>query len=90
MMTTVNPPLQAWATKPLGKAARVAIAVGGMALAVLVLMTASVVETGAWALVLLGVALVAAAVRAARVPSGSRMAALMLIVIAIPFSLQVF
>lgn len=89
-MTTANPTLQAWATKPLGKAARIAIAVGGMALATLVLTSAAVVETGSWALVLLGVALVAAAVRAARIPTGSRLVALMAIVIAIPLSLQVF
>lgn len=89
-MTTATPTLQDWATRPFGKATRAAMGAGGMALATLVLMTAAVVETGSWALVLLGVALAAAAVRAARVPSTARLAVLTATVLAIPLSLQVF
>ncbi len=35
-MTTANPALSAWATHPVGKAARIAIAVGGLLTATLV------------------------------------------------------
>lgn len=89
-MTTTTQPLHGWATKPLGKAARVAMAGIGMAMATMVLMTAAVVESGSWALVLLGVALAATSVRAARVPTVSRLTTLMATVIAIPLSLQIF
>lgn len=89
-MTTTTQPLQAWATKPLGKAARVAMAGVGMAMATLVLMTSAVVESGSWALVLLGVALAATSVRAAWIPTVSRLSALMATVVAIPLSMQVF
>lgn len=90
VMTTTTQPLQAWATKPLGKAARVAMAGIGMAMATMVLMTAAVVESGSWALVLLGVALAATSVRAAWAPTVSRLTALIATVIAIPLSLQIF
>jgi hypothetical protein len=89
-MTTTAQPLQAWATKPLGKAARIALAGIGMAMATLTLMTAAVAESASWALVLLGVGLAATSVRAAWVPSVPRLIALMATVIAIPLSLQVF
>ena len=72
-MTTVNPALVAWADHPAGKVARIAIASGGLITATIVLMTASVVAAGSWALVVLGVSLAALAVRAARVPTTFRL-----------------
>lgn len=89
-MTTSTPVLQAWATRPLGKATRIAVAAIGMAMGTLVMMTAAVVETGSWALVLLGVSLAATSVRAAHVPNLSRVGALAAVAIAIPLSLQIF
>jgi hypothetical protein len=87
-MTTANPPTVAWANHPLGKAARIAIAVGGLVTATLVLMTASLVATGSWALVTLGVGLAALAVRAARVPTTSRLAITGAALVAILLSFQ--
>ncbi|HEX6298902.1 MAG TPA: hypothetical protein VF148_00350 [Acidimicrobiia bacterium] len=72
-MTTANPSIVAWAEHPAGKVARIAIASGGLITATLVLMTASVVATGSWALVFLGVSLAALAVRAARIPTMVRL-----------------
>lgn len=72
-MTTANPTIIAWADHPVGKVARIAIAVGGLVTATLVLMTASAVASGSWALVVLGVGLAAFAVRAARVPTTFRL-----------------
>jgi hypothetical protein len=72
-MTTANPAIVAWADHPIGRVARIAIAVGGLVTATLVLTTASVVASGSWALVLLGVGLAALAVRAARVPTTARL-----------------
>jgi hypothetical protein len=89
-MTATPSTLQTWATKPLGKVARGAIAVLGMTMATLVLMTSAVVDSGSWALVLLGVALAANSVRAARIPSLARLTAVMATVLAIPLTLQVF
>jgi hypothetical protein len=61
-----------------------------MVMATMVLTAAAVVESASWTLVLLGVALAAASVRAARVPTGSRLAVLMAVVIALPLTLQIF
>jgi hypothetical protein len=72
-MTTANPVIVAWAEHPVGRVARIAIAVGGLVTSTLVLMTASVVASGSWALVVLGVGLAALAVRAARVPTTARL-----------------
>jgi hypothetical protein len=72
----------------MGKAARIAIAVGGLILAILVLMTATIVSTGSWAMVGLGVLLAPSAVRAARIPTPSRLAVLAATVIAIPIVIQ--
>jgi len=72
-MTTANPAIVAWAEHPVGRIARIAIAVGGLVTSTLVLMTASVVASGSWALVVLGVGLAALAVRAARVPTTARL-----------------
>jgi hypothetical protein len=89
-MTTASPPISAWAAHPMGKAARIAIAVGGLVTATLVLMTASVVATGSWALVVLGVGLAALSVRAARVPTPTRLTLVAASLIAIPLAFQVF
>ena len=89
-MTTANPAISAWASHPLGKAARAAIAVGGLLTATLVLMTASVVASGSWALVILGVGIAALSVRAARLPSPLRLTLVTLALLAIPFTFQVF
>lgn len=72
----------------MGKAARIAIAVGGLILATLVLMTATIVSSGSWALVGLGVLLAPSAVRAARIPTPTRLAVLAAAVIAIPIIIQ--
>ena len=71
-MTTANPAV-AWASNPVGKVARLVIAIGGLVTATFVLMTASMVAAGSWTLVVLGVALAAFAVRAARVPTTARL-----------------
>lgn len=89
-MTTISPVISAWATHPMGKAARIFIAAAGMTTATLVLMTASVVTSGSWALVVFGIALAATSVRAARVPTTPRLAFLAANLIAIPLAVNIF
>lgn len=89
-MTATSHPASAWASHPVGKAVRIFIAVTGMITATFVLMTASLVSSGSWALVLLGVGLAASSVRAARLPTISRLALVGAALIAIPLSIQVF
>lgn len=89
-MTTANSAISPWASHPLGKVARGAIGVGGMMVAVLVLMTASVVVSGTWALVALGIGVAALSVRAARVPTPVRLTLVALVLIAIPLAFQIF
>lgn len=89
-MTALNPAIQAWATRPAGKAVRIAIAALGMATATLILMTAALVTTGSWALVLLGVGLAATSVRAALTPTTPRLLTVAAILIAIPLTIQAF
>lgn len=89
-MTAINPAIQAWAARPAGKAVRIAIATLGMATSTLVLMTAALVTTGSWALVLLGVGLAATSVRAALAPTTPRLLTVATIIIAIPLTLQAF
>jgi hypothetical protein len=89
-MTTTSPALQAWAVTGVGKVARIAMAAIGMSVATMALTTSAAVDTGSWALVLLGVALAATSVRAAWTPSVSRLTALTVTMIAIPLSLQIF
>ena len=89
-MTTSNLVLGAWATRLMGKAARIGIAVGGLATATLILTMASVVATGSWALVLLGVALAAVSVRAAIAPTVGRLTSVAAGLVAIPLVLQAF
>jgi hypothetical protein len=71
------------AAHPFGKAARIAMAVLGLASAVLVLMVATVYTEAAWPLVLLGAALAATSVRAATKPSLMRLASLGAVMVAI-------
>lgn len=72
-MTSTSPVIGAWAARPVGKVARVVLATSGMIMATLVLMTASTVSSGSWALVLLGVGIAAFSVRAAMVPTATRL-----------------
>jgi hypothetical protein len=88
-MTTSELVLDGWATKPIGKAARVAIAAGGMIVATLVLLLASMLRDGSWLFVLTGVALAATSVRAARYPSLTRLTVVAANLIAIPLIAQV-
>jgi hypothetical protein len=71
------------AAHPFGKAARVAMAVLGLASAVLVLMVATIYTEAAWPLVLLGAALAATSVRAATKPSVMRLSSLCAVMVAI-------
>jgi hypothetical protein len=87
-MTTSNPALDEWATQPLGKAARIAIAIGGMITATLVLLMATMLSDGTWLFVLAGVALAATSVRAAKVPTLLRLTAVSANLIAIPLIAQ--
>ena len=87
-MTTVNPAIRAWAARPTGKATRIAIAVVGMASATLVLMSAAVVTSASWALILLGVGLAAASVRAAVLPTAGRLTLAAIAMSAVPFVIQ--
>ena len=87
-MTTSELVLEPWATKPIGKAARIAIAVGGMITATLVLLLATMLTQGSWLFVLVGVALVATSVRAARYPTLVRLAVVAANLIAIPLIAQ--
>ncbi|HXV70986.1 MAG TPA: hypothetical protein VEB69_06235 [Acidimicrobiia bacterium] len=89
-MTASTQSLQDWTTTAYGKVARGAIAVTGMTFAVLVLMNAALVDSGSWALVILGVALAATSVRTAQSPNLSRIIALGATTVAIPLSLQIF
>jgi hypothetical protein len=87
--TTTTTYLPTWASHPVGKVARGAIAVGGSITATLVLMTASVVQSGTWALVLLGVGLAASSVWAAKKPSAAGLLLVAATMVAIPFALQI-
>ena len=88
-MTTSNIVLEEWATNPLGKAARIAIAAGGMITATLILMMATMLTSGAWLFVLAGVGLAATSVRAARVPSILRLGVVTANLVAIPLIAQI-
>ncbi len=80
--------LDEWAAHPLGKAARIAVAVLGLASAILVLLVATMNSQAAWLLVLLGVALAATSVRAASNPTVIRLTTLAAVMIAIPYVAQ--
>lgn len=75
-MTASTSALKTWALRPIGKVARVALASLGMVFATMVLTSAAFVESGSWALVLIGVAIAATSVRAAQDPTIGRLAAM--------------
>jgi hypothetical protein len=77
--------LDEWAAHPIGKVARVAIAALGLMSATLVLLVATMNSQAAWVLVLLGVALAAASVRAATTPTLIRLTTLAAVMIAVPY-----
>ena len=77
--------IEDWAAHPIGKAARIAVAAMGLISAVLVLMLATIYSHAAWTLVLLGVALAAASVRAAAKPGVVRLTTLAAVMITIPY-----
>ncbi len=89
-MTASTTVLQGWASRPLGKAVRIAIAATGMVLATLVMLAAAIVENGSWALVVLAAALAATSVRAAQRPTTDRLMISIVVLAAIPLSLQLF
>jgi hypothetical protein len=70
--------------------ARAGIAVAGMVFATLILMYSAIIDNGSWALVLVGVALAATAVRVASQPTLSRIGILGATVLAVPLSLMLF
>lgn len=74
----------------MGKAARVAIAVLGLASAILVLLVATMNQQAAWIMILLGVGLAAVSVRAALRPDLIRLTTLVAIMIAVPYVSQTF
>ena len=82
--------LDEWAAHPLGKAARIALVVLGLASSVLVLMVATLQTQAAWLLVLLGVALAATTVRAASKPSMIRLATLGAVMVSVLYVGQTF
>ncbi|MGH8914606.1 MAG: hypothetical protein ACRDZM_08850 [Acidimicrobiia bacterium] len=77
--------LDEWAVHPIGRVARAAIAALGLMSATLVLLVATMNSHAAWTLVLLGVTLAAASIRAATRPSVVRLATLAAVMIAIPY-----
>lgn len=89
-MTASAPVLRGWATRPLGKATRVALAAGGMVLATMILTYAAVATSGTWILVLLGFGMAATSVRAAHIPSVGRLVSLAAVALAVPLSIQIF
>lgn len=74
----------------MGKVVRGAVAVLGMTFAVLLLMSAAFIDSGEWALVILGVTLAATSVRAARDLTMPRILALGATIVAIPLAVQIF
>ena len=86
MTTSETTFLQDWAIHPLGKTVRVAIAVVGLATASVVLLLATLTSNAVWFMVLLGVALAAASIRAAFRPSVLRLAILTAVMVAIPIA----
>ncbi len=87
---TASAAMQTWAVKPVGKVIRVALASFGMILATMVLTGAAFVDTGSWALVLVGVAIAATSVRAAHEMTVTRLVALAASLLATPLTLQIF
>ena len=82
--------LDEWAAHPFGKAARIGLAVLGLASSVLVLMVATMNTQAAWLLVLLGVALAATTVRAASKPTVIRLTTLAAVMVSVLYVGQTF
>ena len=78
------------AAHPHGQAARIALAVLGLASAVLVLLVATLQSQAAWLLVLLGVALAATTVRAASKPSVIWLTCLGAVMVSVLYGAQTF
>ena len=89
MSTSEATALHEWATHPLGKAARIAIAVTGLATAALVLLLATLGSNAVWFMVLLGVALAATSIRAAMHPTLIRLTTLAAVMVAVPIVGQI-
>lgn len=73
-----------WANHVAGKILRVLIAVGGLITATFVVLLATIGNNSVWFLLLLGLSLGAAAVRAAMSPTPLRLVTTLLAVVAIP------
>ncbi|MGI9610615.1 MAG: hypothetical protein ACR2NL_10025 [Acidimicrobiia bacterium] len=89
MTTSELTALNEWADHPLGKAARIAIAVTGLATSAIVLLLATLGSNAIWFMVLLGVALAATSIRAAMHPSLVRLTTLAAVMVAIPIVGQI-
>ncbi|HEX9846779.1 MAG TPA: hypothetical protein VGB33_00025 [Acidimicrobiia bacterium] len=87
-MTASNPALREWASHPIGRAARVAIAVAGMITATILLTVSPLASTASWAVILTGLALTATSIRAALIPTPRRLALVAAVGIAIPVVTQ--
>jgi hypothetical protein len=85
-MTTLAIFREDWGSHPLGMTIRVLIALGGLATATLLVMTATLAANGVWFLVLLGLALGVTAVRAAVRPTAVRLALGLAALLAIPLT----
>jgi hypothetical protein len=87
-MTALQSTFTNWEVTPLGKVARGAIAVLGVITAILTLMLSAVMDGGAWATLLAGVALAATSARAAKNPSLARLTAVAANLILIPLLMR--
>lgn len=88
-MTTSDTFVDEWASHPIGKAARIAIAVAGLITSALVLLLATLGSNAAWLMVLMGVALAATSIRAASRPTMLRLGTLAAAMVAIPIVGQI-
>jgi len=68
----------------MGRALRLLIGISGLIAGTLMLLQATLIPQSSWALILLGVALAATAVRAALVPTRGRLAIALAAIIAVP------
>jgi hypothetical protein len=84
VMTATQPIVGDWATGAFGKTARVLIAVGGLSIAILLMLLASYLGDYAWVIVLMAAVLAASSARAARYPTFPRLAVLAINLLVIP------
>jgi len=85
VMTTTDQVLGDWATHRFGKTARVAMAVGGMLTAVMLMLIAPLFDGRPWLMVVGATSLVITSVRAARFPNMTRLALVAANLLAMPF-----